>query len=84
MWEIIVKQQGSTDDSADVQVINFGQEFSRLYELRAGRDLEFINLASKNDLLLLSYDKSSQFDVFVFCGPYKHYDFSQDGCVNNP
>ena len=59
MWEIIVKQQGSTDDSADVQVINFGQEFSRLYEQRAGRDLEFINLASKNDLLLLSYDKSS-------------------------
>ena len=24
------------------------------------------------------------FDVFYFCGPYKHYEYDSDSCVSNP
>ena len=45
MWEIIIKND-SEEDSPQVQVINFGQEFSRLYEESSGTKFEFVNLAA--------------------------------------
>lgn len=74
MWEIIMR------DLSMVQIINYSQDFSNLYEKqieinRGKRSPQFINLAASDKYLVMNHEYLDRFDVIIFCGLDQHFDF---------
>jgi hypothetical protein len=79
MWEIIIK------DSKKVHIINYSQDFSKLYEKqietsRGKKNPQFINIAAHDKYLILNHEYLDRFDVIIFCSLDKHWDFKSENC----
>jgi hypothetical protein len=88
-WEVITIENIFVRDKSKVLVVDLSKKFYRMYERELEgyginkEDIQYVNLASNDQYLVLNYKKADRFMVYVFCGLQAHYDRYNQKCENH-